>query len=96
MCDLCKRRLCAPNCPNCLPQATIRCASCGEELSVGDGFYRKNGFPYCESCLDFADTETLIRICETNKREWLRQMGFTHETAESRTYCGRLYDPVSN
>ncbi len=96
MCKLCKRRICMPNCPNYLPQETTRCASCGEPLSVGDGFYRKNGFPYCESCLDFADAETLVRICELSKREWLTQMGFEHETAEPKADYGRYYDPVSN
>lgn len=87
MCKICQKKHCPPNCPAFSPNkeqnSELYCASCGEVLTNGEGFYRKSGFPYCETCLDFADSETLVRICELNKREWLTQMGFTHETAEA-------------
>ncbi len=54
----------------------IQCASCGELLHAGEEFYQRNGNPYCSICLDNADTEDLIRICEISKRNWLEQMGF--------------------
>ena len=97
MCKECRRRVCASNCPNFKPKTenSVYCTSCGEILSKGDGFYQKNGFPYCESCLDFADAETLIRICETSKREWLKSMGFTHQTMEPKQAYGRIYDAIS-
>lgn len=98
MCKECKKSSCPPNCPNFKMQKEdfIYCTSCGEMLAKGDGFYQKDGFPYCESCLDFADAETLIRICELSKREWLKSMGFTHETVEPKKIYGRLYGAVSN
>lgn len=98
MCKECKKRICPPNCPNFKRQEqdTVHCASCGEPIDQENGFYQKDGFPYCESCLDFADTETLIRICETSKREWLKHMGFTHKKAEPKKSYGRIYDAVSN
>ena len=88
MCKTCQRKVCPPTCPAFLPRkkqdAGLHCTCCGETLHHGDGFYRKHGFPYCESCLDFADAETLLRICELNKREWLTQMGFIHETVATK------------
>lgn len=87
MCKICQKKICPPNCPsfsrNQEQNGDIHCTFCGEAVTNGDGFYRKHGFPYCESCLDFADAETLIRICETNKREWLKQMGFIHESVKT-------------
>ncbi len=52
-------------------------------IRIKKGFYRLNGFPYCEECLDFADAETLLRICEIPKRKWLEQMGFTYGGANA-------------
>ena len=87
MCKVCQKKSCPPNCPtfsrNHGQKGELYCVSCGEAIKSGDGFYRKSGFPYCESCLDFADAETLVRICGLNKREWLIQMGFIHETVET-------------
>lgn len=88
MCKVCQKTICLPNCPafsrNQRQSGEFLCTSCGELLRNGDGYYQKDGFPYCESCLDFADLETLIRICELDKREWLEGMGFVHKTVESR------------
>ena len=76
-------RRCPPACPNFEPKtAVLQCVQCGDVIAAGKGYYRAHGFPYCESCLDFADAETLIRICEIPKRKWLEQMGFTYEEAE--------------
>lgn len=84
MCKVCKRMICPPTCPNFESNdrsaRILRCASCGKALRRGDGFYQKNGFPYCEDCLELADTDTLVRICETQKQTWLEQMGFAHKT----------------
>lgn len=84
MCKLCKRMICPPNCPNFAEKdesvAVVRCVLCGGKIHDGDGCYRMHGFPYCEDCLDFSDIETLVRICEISKREWLGRLGFTYET----------------
>ena len=78
--------ICPKDCPNFIPfegeNKKVYCVVCGDDLSEDRGFYRKNGFPYCESCLDFSDTETLVRICEIPKRKWLEQMGFVYESKE--------------
>lgn len=88
MCKVCQKRTCPPNCPafshHTKQNDAIHCTCCGETLTLGEGFYRKHGFPYCESCVDFADSETLVRICELSKREWLSQMGFIHETVATK------------
>ena len=55
---------------------------CGERIALEDGYYAIHGFPYCKTCLDFADAETLIRICEIPKQKWLEQMGFTYKEKE--------------
>ena len=82
ICEICKMRRCPPPCPNFEPEnPPLQCVQCGDVIAEGKGYYRSHGFPYCESCLDFADAETLVRICEIPKRQWLEQMGFTYETA---------------
>ena len=83
MCDQCLHAFCPPSCPNFIGQDekrhTIYCVLCGEPLREGEAFYRIHGFPYCELCIDGADTEELVRICEIPKRTWLEQMGFMQE-----------------
>ncbi len=80
ICEICQKMNCLPQCPNYIEKKPrIHCVSCGERLDLGEGFYTIHGFPYCESCLDFADAETLIRICEIPKRKWLEQMGFEYQ-----------------
>ncbi len=61
----------------------VQCVRCGEILHAGEGCYRIHGFPYCELCLDSADAEELVRICEIPKRVWLEQMGFCYECVQS-------------
>ncbi len=60
----------------------VQCVRCGEMLRSGEGCYRIHGFPYCELCLDSADAEELVRICEIPKRVWLEQMGFSYECVQ--------------
>ena len=80
MCDQCKKLICDPNCPNFdvleKDSSKVRCVLCGETALAGVDFYAMHGFPYCEACLDAADAETFVRICEIPKREWLKKMGF--------------------
>ena len=84
MCDQCFQRFCPPSCPNFEENSgkarRIYCVLCGERLRGGETFYRIHGFPYCELCLDNADAEELVRICEIPKRIWLEQMGFSKES----------------
>ena len=89
MCEECKSRICHPSCRHypqkLIERRGIRCVSCGELLQSGGHCYRMHGFPYCEDCLDFADTETLIRICEMSKRQWLERLGFVYAEIEGGT-----------
>lgn len=79
ICEICKKRVCLPACPRFqAPDVEEYCVLCGDPIGQKKGVYRLNGFPYCEECLDFADAETLLRICEMPKRKWLEQMGFTY------------------
>ena len=57
---------------------TPRCLLCGEEISLQKGFYERDGFPYCNFCMEVIDTDSLIRICETNRQKWLENMGFLY------------------
>jgi len=80
MCKLCNRRICPRNCPNFeedREERAEKCVLCGEAVADAGGGYRMHGFPYCSSCLDAADSDTLVRICETTKRKWLQDMGFS-------------------
>ncbi len=63
---------------------TVQCKHCGRILIGGEGYYRKDGKPYCEECVESADLEDLIRICETDSHELFRSVGLTHDyvTAE--------------
>lgn len=86
MCRVCKRLICPPSCPNFEGERKtgrrIRCVMCGEALTAESGFYQRHGFPYCEDCLECADSETLVRICEISKRKWLEGMGFYYRKKE--------------
>lgn len=55
-----------------------RCLLCGELIDASEGYYEKDGFPYCKCCLEVIDTDLLIRICETNRKKWLESMGFSY------------------
>ena len=83
MCNDCKRMICPSNCPSFAEKedgSVIYCRICGERIFSENGFYQMNGFPYCTECLDFADSEMLVRICEMSKRKWLEKMGFLYTT----------------
>ena len=90
MCELCHRANCKSDCPNFKPPRNGtevgRCVLCGEPIGADRGYYRMHGFPYCEACLEDADSETLIRICETSRREWLKKMGFYYLKADTQEF----------
>ena len=86
MCNDCKRMICPSDCPSFEEKQEpnrIYCRICGERIFAETGFYQMNGFPYCTECLDFADSEMLVRICEMSKRKWLEKMGFSYTSANS-------------
>lgn len=91
MCEQCQKTVCPSGCPNYREKGgerLVRCVHCGEILRAGEGFYRIHGFPYCEFCLDSAEAEELVRICEIPKRKWLEQMGFKFDRVGE---SGRIY-----
>ena len=47
-------------------------------LTGGEGYYQRDGKPYCEECVESADLAELIRICETDTDELYRSMGLCH------------------
>ena len=55
-----------------------RCLLCGELIDGSSGYYQRDGFPYCVGCMEVIDTDLLIRICETNRKKWLENMGFSY------------------
>ena len=57
---------------------TVKCHSCGQILVGGEGFYQADGKPYCEECVESADLQDLIRICETEADELYRSIGLRH------------------
>lgn len=75
MCDLCKKSACPPRCPNYGGGRGIRCMSCGARLGDGEPYYLTNGKPYCAECVEAADLEELVRICETETEELYFRMG---------------------
>ncbi len=63
----------------CDCEFTVKCGYCGRILIGGEGYYQKDGKPYCEDCVESADLEDLIRICETDSHELFRSVGLTHD-----------------
>ncbi|MBR7099353.1 MAG: hypothetical protein IKC59_08060 [Clostridia bacterium] len=57
---------------------SIYCTDCRRILMDGEGYYQKDGKPYCEHCVESADLDDLIRICETNVDELYRAIGLAH------------------
>ncbi len=54
------------------------CRSCGGRLNVGDGYYEKDGKPYCEDCVEAATLSDLVRICEAEEVELAEAIGLSH------------------
>ena len=63
----------------CEEDFTTRCEECGHRIIIGEGYYRSNGKPYCEECVESSDLENLIRICETEVSEIYRSLGLDHQ-----------------
>ena len=57
---------------------SISCQYCGRILMGGEGYYQRNGKPYCEECVESADLEDLIRICETDTYDLYQSIGLRH------------------
>ena len=58
---------------------SIKCRSCGQILMGGEGYYQTDGKPYCEECVESADLEDLVRICETSTQSIYRLIGLSHQ-----------------
>ena len=82
MCKLCNFTTCPTKCPNyhapTIPSRVLRCILCGDRIDFEKGYFTRNGFPYCFSCLKYADTESFIRICETSLQNLLENLGFVY------------------
>ena len=63
-------------------EACFRCRSCGAWLSAGDGYYEKDGKPYCEDCVGGATLSDLVRICEAEEDELTEAVGLRHGYVE--------------
>ena len=83
MCELCNGWICPPRCPNYEENAAVRCMCCGARLDDGDPCYVSNGKPYCVSCVEEADVEELVRICETETEELYGKLGLTRGAFDS-------------
>jgi len=59
-------------------ECTLKCRSCGRILMGGEGYYQTDGKPYCEDCVESADLEDLIRICETSAHTIYCLIGLSH------------------
>ena len=52
ICEICRRNLCDPRCPNAPePPAIYECTLCREAIREGDYFYKIDDLPYCEECI---------------------------------------------
>ena len=53
ICIECRKNPCDPRCPNAPePPVVFVCTSCHAEIREGDTFYRLDGCPYCEECVE--------------------------------------------
>lgn len=59
-------------------ECTLKCQFCGRILMGGEGYYQTDGKPYCEDCVESADLEDLIRICETSLHSIYGLIGLSH------------------
>lgn len=58
ICEICRKSPCDTRCPNAPePPVIHECASCGEEIREGDTYYRLDGIPYCEECVEIGREE---------------------------------------
>lgn len=94
MCKYCRNLICLPFCPNSdEPEEAYRgtrCRNCGTLIREGERFYRSHGKPYCQSCVEDASADDLVRFCETTWEKWMSDMGI--EAAEMPS-TGRIGGP---
>lgn len=86
MCKICGRTPCLATCPRRKkalkdflrrPERDL-CVWCGESVLEDRGYYERNGFPYCESCISMMDNNSILRNCENPLEEWIERMGFSY------------------
>ena len=66
----------------CDSEFTVKCGYCGRILIGGEGYYQKDGKPYCEDCLEGASLADLVRISETEVETLLSSIGLRHAYLE--------------
>lgn len=80
MCKICKQAICPANCPSFVGdwegERERTCVMCGAWIDAERGYYEIHGFPYCRECIEYAELDSLVRICEINKRKCLEILGF--------------------
>lgn len=67
MCSECGMFYCPPGCPgeSDAPRGGICCSLCGSRLKKGDEYcIDEDGEVICRECVDAAEIETILRICE--------------------------------
>ena len=90
MCEICGKWACPPNCPGYGEGESERCGICGERLHEGEVVYEMDGKPYCAMCVEGADLEELVRICESEDAEaLLENLGIVRKAfAHGKEYYG--------
>ena len=66
MCSICNQIVCPIACPNQVSQGLYTCKSCGEEITVGDTYYKLGASYFHKECLldsyDANDILTLLGV----------------------------------
>ena len=53
ICDVCRKSPCDSRCPNApKPPVIHECVLCGAEIREGDYYYKLDGIPHCEECVE--------------------------------------------
>ena len=96
MCKLCRKLICPPFCPDSREKEEAYggevCRNCGAVLREGELFYRSHGKPYCQTCIEEATPDDLVRFCETTWEDWLEEMGIEPVLSIPRVHVGGAYD----
>ena len=70
MCELCRRAVCPPRCPNARPRPLPRCPVCGAPAEVFYGDRR--GIIGCDACVETLSWETVQAAEEQEDSEEAR------------------------